>query len=329
MPDARFGPGPAAKVSSVTADAVPSRLVVLASYDPAGELAPQLRHHVEAWQGQTSRLIVVSTSPLQPSARQWLSERAELIERDNHGYDFTSYRVGLDAAGDLSGYDEVVLCNDSFVGPLRPFAQIFAEMAERPLDFWGITASRRIEPHLQSYFLVFRRWVVGSPSFRHFWAALTPLSDRREVIRRYEIGLSQTLLGAGFAMGSYFEAGQAERRRARIRTAWWVSRRADAPRRLRDLARNREPWNPTYALADSALPDGRLPVVKLDVLRFDPYGLDAARLLRAGQRHFPAQFDGVAEYLDRTAAHYPPRSGELLRRPRRLLAGLQPLVRYR
>lgn len=314
----------------MTADAVPSRLVVLACFAPAGEPGPQLRHQVEAWQGECSRLIVVFAGTLHPDARAWLSERAELIERDNRGYDFAGYAAGLDAAGDLSGYAEVVLCNDSFVGPLRPYRRIFAEMAGRPLDFWGITASRRIEPHLQSYFLVFRSWVVASPVFTRFWAELIPLAQRRDVIRRYEVGLSQTLLRAGFAMGSYFEPSPAECRRARTRTAWWISRRTDAPRRLRDLiARSDEPWNPTYALADSALPDGRLPVVKLDVLRFDPYGLDAARLLRACRRRFPDVFDGVAEHLAGTAEYYPPRAGERLRRPRRLLAGLHPLVRYR
>lgn len=320
----------ATKVSSVTADAVPSRLVVLASYDPAGELAPQLRQQILAWQGQAQRLIVVCAGALQPDARRWISEHAELIERENVGYDFASYRAGLDAVADLSQFDDVVLCNDSFVGPLRPFAQIFAEMAERRVDFWGITASRRIEPHLQSYFLVFRRWVVGSPAFTGFWAAMVPLSHRREVIQRYEIGLSRTLLAAGFAMGSYFEPNPDEQRRARRRTAWWISRRKDAPRRVRDLVEaSTEPWNPTYALADSALAEGRLPLVKLDVLRFDPYGLDAARLLRSCERRFPESFAGVAEHLDRTAAHYPPRAGEKLRRPRRLLAAFQPVVRYR
>ncbi len=314
----------------MTADAVPNRLVVLAAYDPDGELAPPLRQQITAWQGQTSRLIVVSAGQLQPSARQWISERAELIERDNVGYDFLSYRVGLNVAGDLGRYDEVVLCNDSVIGPLRPYSRIFAEMAERPVDFWGITASQRIEPHLQSYFLVFRPWVVSAPSFRRFWAALTPVSERREVIRRYEIGLSATLRAAGFRMGSYFEPTVAEQRRARIRTAWWISRRSDAPRRLRELiARSREPWNPTYALADAAWADGRLPVVKLDTLRLDPYGLDAARLLRSGGRRFPEAFAEVRAYLARTAAHHPPRPNERLRRPRRLLAPVQPLVRYR
>lgn len=314
----------------MTADAVPNRLVVLAAHDPHGELSPQLRGQVEAWQGQARRLIVVFAGAASPSTREWLGAHAELIERDNYGYDFFSYKVGLDAAGDLSGYTEVVVCNDSFVGPLRPFAQLFAEMDDRKVDFWGITASDRIEPHVQSYFLVFRRWVVGSPAFAGFWREVSPVSARREVIRRYEIGLSRTLLAAGFAMGGYFAASPADRRRARLRTAWWLSRLPGAPGRLRDLvAASREPWNPTYALADAALPDGRLPVVKLDVLRFDPYGLDAARLLGSCRRRFPDRFADIAAQLERTAADYPPRPAEKLRRPRRLLAGLRPLVRYR
>lgn len=310
---------------------VPNRLVVLATFDPDGEVAPHLRRHIEAWQQECSRLIVVSTSPLTPAARAWLTANAELVERENYGYDFYSYRAGLLAGGDLSGYDEVVICNDTFVGPLRPYAEIFARMAEVRVDFWGMTQSRRIEPHLQSFFVVFRRWVAGSKAFTAFWADMAPVSDRRQVIHRYEVGLSRRLVEAGFTMGSYFTESVRDRRLARVRVAWWALHRAGGRgvgvRRLLDNAR--EPWNPTSALADAALHGARLPLVKTDVLRFDPYGLGADRLLRRCQRVHPAAFEGTADFLKRTAPRYPVRAGEKLRATPTLLKPLNWVVGYR
>ena len=89
-----------------------SRLAVMAHYDVAGELRPHVRGQVEALAASVDTLVVCTTAQLQDSARQWLGERAQVVERANYGYDFFSYKVGLDAAGDLSAYDEVVVCND-------------------------------------------------------------------------------------------------------------------------------------------------------------------------------------------------------------------------
>ena len=303
----------------------------MACYDPEGLVAPHLRRHIEAWQSECRRLIVVTTSQLTGEARTWLRANAELVERENYGYDFYSYRAGLLAAGDLSEFEEVVICNDTFVGPLRPYAEIFADMAAIPVDFWGMTQSRRIQPHVQSFFVVFRHWVVTSRAFEAFWQEMEPVSDRRQVIHRYEVGLSQRLLAAGFTMGSYFSETPRERRLARARVAWWVLHRQGGRgaglRRL--IEQSCEAWNPMYALADAAEKGDRLPLVKLELIRFDPYGLGTARLLESCRRVHPAEFEGVAEYLGRTAGSYPPRPAERLRPTPRGLRMLRPLVAYR
>lgn len=291
----------------------------MAHFDPDGQIAPHVRRHIEAWSGFAERLIVVTTSHLTPEAREWVSGHAELLERDNYGYDFMSYKAGLDHAGDLAHYGEVVLCNDSFVGPLRSYAELFAHMAARPVDFWGLTLSNRIHPHLQSFFVVFRPWVVRSRTFRDFWSGMVPVSDRQLVIHRYEVGLTRALAAAGFTPGSYFEEDAKDRRAARRRMRWWAWLRLGG--RLTSLTsrtlrtRAAEAWNPTYALADRALDRARMPFVKLDTLRFDPMGLDARGLLARCETAFPREFEGVADFLARTKAHYPPRPMEKLGRP--------------
>jgi rhamnosyltransferase len=306
----------------------------MAAYDPDGELAEHVRFQIDAWQGQCRRLILVTTNQLTASARDWLAGRAELIERDNVGYDFYSYRTGLLAAGDLTTYDQVVICNDTYVGPLRGFAEIFARMHGAAYDFWGVTRSRRIKPHVQSFFVVFGQNVVASDTFTTFWTSMEPISSRRKVIHRYEVGLSRTLKAAGFSFGSYYSETRFEWRLARLRVVWWALRRRNRPQGLRaGLAKlkewAREPWNPMAGLADAALDDARLPVVKIDTLRYDPYGLDAARLLRHCSVAYPDVFAGLDAYFERTNSRYPPRPNEVLQPAPLLLRPLILLLRYR
>ena len=304
----------------------------MAHYDVAGELRPHVRGQVEALAASVDTLLVCTTASLQDSAREWLSERAVLVERANYGYDFFSYKVGLDAAGDLGAYDEVVVCNDSYVFALDSYDPVLDEMATRPCDFWGLTAAERLSPHIQSFFVAFRPWVVGSHAFRAFWEEMEPISKRRQVIRRYEIGMSRRLYDAGFRSDSYFVETPEDRRIARERMRWWAAHRSPLPRTRAEIRewreRANEPWNPARSLADRVLDDARLPYVKIDTLRYDPYKLGAGRLLTLCEKRFPSRFAGVREYLEETSAWYPLRDAERLHPTQLALEPLFPRVRY-
>lgn len=306
------------------------RLAVLAHYDADGLLAASVRHQAEALVAACDDVVMVTVSPLSEGDRTWLRERLTLIERDNVGYDFYSYKVGLDSV-DLTAYDEVLICNDTWIGPLLPLDDLLHRMDGVTADFWGITRSEEIEPHVQSFFVVFRARALRSPAFASFWSEMEPVSDRDEVIRRYEIGLSSALHGAGLTSAAYFEPTAAERRRARRRLLWWAADRIGAPRNRARVRRYRR-WmaretNPTIALADAAFDGERLPLVKIAALRYDQYRLDAERLLRLGEQRHPEAFAGVREYLERTSAGYTDSRPD--RQPRRWLRPLQPTVRYR
>jgi len=312
---------------------VRDRLVVMAHFDPDGLVAPHVRRQIESWRELPVRLIVVSTAQLADEDREWLTAHAELIQRDNYGYDFLSYKEGLAAGGDLTHYDEVVICNDTFVGPLRAYAAVFAGMDERKVDFWGMARCNRRKPHVQSYFAVFRPQVVASAAFKEFWDGVVPLASRGAVIRRYEVGMSVRLRKAGFRFSSYFRESKRERRLGRLRVIWWVLHRQPSKRAGGRLAKlwedAHEAWNPAAAMADSALREARFPLVKIDTLRHDPYGLNSAKLLTLCEQAYPAEFEGVRDYLERTAARYPTRKGEGLRPTPWWLKPFAGLVAYR
>lgn len=308
-------------------------LAVMAHYAPHGELGPHVRRQVSALADSVDDLVVVSTADLTTSAESFLRSHARLLRRPNYGYDFFSYKTGLDASGDLARYDEVVICNDTYVGPLQSYSDIFARMADEPVDFWGLTASQRVSPHVQSFFVAFRPWVTASRAFTSLWAEMRPISNRNQIIHRYEVGMSTRLTEAGFRWSTFYRETPEDERRARRRLAWWVARGTPLSPSARTVAqlrtRQREGWNPAIALADVALDGGRLPYVKIDTLRYDPYDLNAAKLLSLCEETYPEAFDGVRTYLETTAAAYPPRKQDELLPPPVPLTQLRRLVEYR
>ena len=288
-----------------------SRLAVLATYDSEGRLWPHVRRQIEAY-AAAAEVVVVSAGGLREEDRAWARARAQVIERDNVGYDFASYQAGLDAAGDLTRFDLVVLANDSFIGPVVPLERIFEEMAARGVDFWGLTRNEEMGDHVQSYFVGFAPTTIASAAFAGFWRDFEPLDDRAEVITRYEVGLTRRLAEAGLTYDAYFVPRAHEHRRARARRSWMgvnITFDPDTdPHLLPDktaewnLVRNigDQPPNPCNTMADSVLDAGRLPIVKIETLRDDPYALDAEALLRHCEQAYPSVFEGVRDYLDHT-----------------------------
>jgi hypothetical protein len=292
-----------------------STLAVFAHFDPGGQVAPHVRRYLAALTDAVDRVVVVSAAQLTDSSREVLRGYGELVERENVGYDFYSWKTGLDHAGDWDAFDRVLICNDSVVGPMRPFSEILGDGAPEDADFWGMTASNEISPHVQSWFVVFERPVITSGLLHAFWRAMEPVSNRYVVIRRYEVGLSKLLLTGGLRMGSYLRLTPRNAIRAELRHRTALERlpAKQRPERPGFLTSLREPtWNATYVLWDAVF-DGRLPFVKLEVLRDDPYEIGKEKALARLEEAFPAELAGVREYLDRTREEF------------RLLRGLEPV----
>lgn len=266
------------------------RLVSIALFDPDGRVAPFVRRTIDELATPGTTLVATATHPLAPQDAAWVRVRGRLIERENVGLDMVGHRLALDAHPP-AGFDEVVITNDTFA-LLEPLARI-EDRIDPSADFWGITASRERAPHVQSYFVCFRRGVPASRVFADHWARVTA-AGRKQTIVANEIGLTRTLVRAGFRFDVAYHPTAADRVRAQARSLrrplagpWGVVGR----------------WNPYMVLADAAL-DARLPVVKMSALRFDPYRLGADRLLADLERRHPERMAGVRQYLERTVRAY-------------------------
>jgi lipopolysaccharide biosynthesis protein len=247
------------------------RAIIFAHYHPRGLVPEYTRILIETLRTACERFVLVSTQ-LSDSARASLPRYLEVSVRENVGHDFMSYKTGLLELGDWEIYDEVLFVNDSFVtlDPDRLLAVLGTTML-RNEDVWGLTGSHEKGFHLQSYFLGFRKEALAHPAFHRFWADVEVLADKRDIIRRYERGLSDCLKAAGLSLHAVFAV-----------VAWsdivcmaWRRARGHVLLALFGSAQMlifpRQRRNPTHYLWDRCL--DRLGVVKVELLRTNPKGL--------------------------------------------------------
>ena len=176
------------------------RLCLFSHFDRQGRIDDYVVYYLSKLSELDCEIVFVSTAENLDSTELEKIRHlcTQMIVRENIGYDFGSWKVGLGFVDDLRRFKSLILANDSVYGPLQDLRPVFEEMENRGLDFWGITDSWRYDLHLHSYFLVLGSAVINDSEFSKFWEMLPHYSFKHSVIQRAEIGLTQKLARAGF-----------------------------------------------------------------------------------------------------------------------------------
>ena len=127
------------------------------------------------------------------------------IHRRNIGWDFASWFTALDLLSwDFADCSQVILTNDSCLGPIGDLQMTFDSGAALDVDAFSITDSWQGGYHLQSYFLSFGSKVNKSGFLSRFFASYEFPIQKDKIIANGEISLSQKLMREGFAIGALF-----------------------------------------------------------------------------------------------------------------------------
>lgn len=255
---------------------------VFAHFDPEDRLDDYVLYYVKSLLIIVDTLFFVSVSRLNENDINTLSALgAQVIQRKNIGYDFFSYKKGIELLN-LDDYDELFLCNDSVYGPFNNLSALGDKMRKRGADFWGVTESNECARHLQSYFLCFGKEVLQSRVFQSFWTELEALDDKSEIIQRFEVGLSQKLLKNGFRLDALVPVKQKSALQ-RLRGGWRRPLRTYSKRWLQlsfytevmnILSGSRQVAdNPTHMEWEASIVEHGSPFVKIELLRDNPKGL--------------------------------------------------------
>lgn len=194
-----------------------SRLCIYMVYDKQNVINPYIGKVLEELVKHVSSMVVVCNFGEIKAGREIIESYADkIVLRKNNGLDAGAFKevmtqvIGWDM---IYEYDELLLTNDTYFGPLYSFDDMFATMNADVCDFWGITKHPEVTiegigdygEHIQSYFLNFKSAILHSHIFREYWENYIPSNVKEETIVNYEIGLNSLLNENGFVGSTYMD----------------------------------------------------------------------------------------------------------------------------
>ncbi len=203
-------------------DKNPKRLLIFFFYDKAGVVDAYIPYLLDDLKKNVTEIEIVVNGALNEEGRKtFLSYTDRLVVRENKGFDVWAYKTGMEQFGwdGLCAFDEIILMNFTMMGPVYPFAEMFDEMAERDLDFWGITQFYRadfdpfgtmpegyVPDHIQSHFIAVRRSMFTSESFHDYWDHMPMITGYLDSISNHEAKFTKYFESKGFSWAVYCDA---------------------------------------------------------------------------------------------------------------------------
>jgi len=180
-------------------------LCLFSSYDSESVVSESVYHYLRKLEmaGFDTVFISTSASISESDLKKLAGCCIRIISRENRGYDFYSWKVGLEAYPQYHEHAGFLLANDSVYGPLFDFGDIITRLENCDADIVGMTDNFWYYPHLQSYFIYCKRPVVLSKEFINFFDQVKVMQLKSAVIRKYEIGFSQ-ILGKQFRLAALY-----------------------------------------------------------------------------------------------------------------------------
>ncbi|MBW3087460.1 glycosyltransferase [Bifidobacterium sp. 82T24] len=204
---------------SATAQVIDSdnakRLAIYCFYDRNGHAASFIDYFLRDLMYTVTDLVVVVNGQLDGESRKLFEKYTNrIIIRENKGLDAAAYKQVMLTLGwkKLEEYDEVLCLNDTVLGPVYPFEEMFRKMDRRAVDFWGITAYHEetvndefIPTHLQAYWHAYRRSLVSSQAFHEYWENLPLWESYADVTHKHEIPFTAYFVERGFSWCAYVD----------------------------------------------------------------------------------------------------------------------------
>jgi lipopolysaccharide biosynthesis protein len=226
------------------------RTVCLYSSYVAGDGLPfYVRYYLKELTKHFDRLIYITNERvLNDDAMSFLAEHnIELLLVKNEGYDFGMwYKAMLKLEEEQKApldhaFDAVALINDSCI-LFTDLNKEFEKIRNSDAGYVGMIISDRYATHLQSFFLVIKGHAIKV--LTDYFHGNGLVQDYREVIQRYEIGLTQEMIRNGVKIESLYN----------------VSNRA-------------YPKNPSFALVRELIGEG-IPLIKKKIVFRNYRGLE-------------------------------------------------------
>ncbi len=184
----------------------PERVALLAQWSESAKLSRSICRLTAQLRAAGFDVVLVSASDA-PGELIWEDgrpDRVAVLRKPNVGYDFGSWTIGLEALPQIAAAPKVLLANDSLVGPFADIQPLIDQFLASPTDAWGVTDNTQHGYHLQSFFFGFSGGMLADPVLQRFWANVRQEELKWNVIKKYEVGLSQLMRREGYTTEAVF-----------------------------------------------------------------------------------------------------------------------------
>lgn len=176
------------------------RIAFYLFWDESGVVDRYVTYCLNALREHVEHIVVISNGPLSEQGKLALESVADDVwERENVGFDVWGYKEGMERFGmdRLAEYDELILLNYTFFGPIFPFKEMFDQSERWDVDFWGITEHAETDPHpysakgmlprhIQSHWFAVRKEMLASEDFRAYWRDMPMISSYIQSVDLHE-----------------------------------------------------------------------------------------------------------------------------------------------
>jgi hypothetical protein len=256
-------------------------VAVFVQFSQDGTISDMVRRQMEAYRELGFATLLVSNSPAFPE-ESWQAARrvaALVVHRRNRGLDFGAWKDLVPVALERwPATEELLMVNDSILGPIRPLGPVIDAMRRAGPGFYGMLESLQGGPHLQSWFTLARgRQAVAD--LADFLGRLRLSRSKWKIIQRGELRLARHMLRRGHRVAAAFGyarlvetalAAPAERAYLERAIPLWVRGADTAAARDALLAR---PVNPAHHLWRALSGPAGCPFIKTELVRRNPGGL--------------------------------------------------------
>jgi len=286
-------------------------------WSPDGGVSAMVRQQVAAYAQAGFAVVFITAAPVlcEPDWQAMRGIAALLVHRRNAGRDFGAWKDVAGAALRLMpDAEELLLTNDSILGPILPLNPLWPILRGAGEGMVGLTESLGGGAHLQSYFLLLRgRAAIADAAA--FLRRLRLSSSKWLIVQRGELGLTRYMLARGHRVMAVFGyeriaaaiAGDRTERLALIGADPRLAPLVSLPDNLQSAAvigaLKDRPLNLTHHLWAQLVRRFGFPFLKTDLISRNPHRLAGTESWAelVGQNS-PCPPGVIAEHLRRQAA---------------------------
>ncbi|GAA5819218.1 MAG: rhamnan synthesis protein F [Methanobrevibacter sp. CfCl-M3] len=179
------------------------RVAIYFFYDKQGIVHDYVDYFLNDFKKNVDKIVIIVNGTLDGLNKEKLAKFGEVLERENKGLDVGAYKHGINFLGSsISRYDELILLNNTIMGPIYPFKETFDRMDENlGIDFWGISKVGEIQlphhligtayygyypEHIQSHWIAIRSSLFNTKDWKKYWQEMPEITSYDMSVGRHE-----------------------------------------------------------------------------------------------------------------------------------------------